>query len=297
MTTASAAVARTALIALFSGAVAIAFAAIFVRLSVLGPVATAFYRIALALPVLLLWLSWDQRQVAPAQRRPQTWRDYGRLSLAGGFFACDLALWHWSIALTSVANAVLLANAAPVFVALGGWALFGVRMTRLFLVGLTLALGGMVVLMSESFTISLQHLWGDGLGLLTAVFYAGYILVVGRLRAEFSTATIMTWSGAVTAAVLLPVAALSGEALWTASLYGWGILAALALFSHAGGQSLIAYALAHLPATFSSVGLLLQPVVSALLAWLILNEALSPWQGVGGVVVICGIYLARRGSR
>lgn len=293
----SAATGRFALPALFSGAVAIAFAPIFVRLSDLGPVATAFYRIALALPVLMLWLRWDQRDDSSTQRRPASLRDYGRLSIAGLFFACDLAVWHWSITLTSVANATLLANAAPVFVTLGGWLVFGIRVTPVFLLGMFMALGGMGVLMSESLTISIEHLWGDGLGLLTAFFYAGYILSVGRLRAEFSTAAIMTWSGAVTAAVLLPMAWLSGEDLWPATPYAWGILAALAIFSHAGGQSLIAYALAHLPAAFSSVGLLLQPATAAVLAWLLLDETLSPWQGLGGVVVLCGIYLARRGSR
>jgi drug/metabolite transporter (DMT)-like permease len=74
------------------------------------------------------------------------------------------------------------------------------------------------------------------------------------------------------------------------------VLLALALLSHVGGQSLIAYALAHLPAAFSSVSLLLQPVAAALLAWLILSEALGLLQGLGGAVVLAGIAIARRGS-
>ena len=66
--------------------------------------------------------------------------------------------------------------------------------------------------------------------------------------------------------------------------------------SHAAGQGLIAYALAHLPAAFSSVGLLLQPVVAALFAWLLLAEPLAALQVAGGLIVLAGIYLARRGS-
>jgi drug/metabolite transporter (DMT)-like permease len=81
------------------------------------------------------------------------------------------------------------------------------------------------------------------------------------------------------------------------TLFGWMILVALALFSHAGGQSLIAYALAHLPASFSSVGLLLQPAVAALLAWSLLAEPLGWLQAVGGVVVLIGIVTARRASQ
>jgi drug/metabolite transporter (DMT)-like permease len=129
------------------------------------------------------------------------------------------------------------------------------------------------------------------------VFYAGYIVAVGRLRARFSTATIMAWSGLVTCAALLPVALLSGESLIATTVYGWMVLLGMALVSPAGGQSLIAYALAHLPAPFSSVSLLLQPAVAALLAWIILGEALGPWQALGALVILVGIYLARRGSR
>jgi drug/metabolite transporter (DMT)-like permease len=151
--------------------------------------------------------------------------------------------------------------------------------------------------MGESLNLSLEHLAGDALGLTTAMFYSGYILTVGRLRAEFSTATIMTWTGLVTGLTLLPIALLSGEGLVAPTLHGWIVLAALGVVSHAGGQSLIAYALAHLPPAFSSVSLLLQPAAAAILAWALLNEPLGPLQAAGAVIVLAGIFLARRGSR
>ena len=71
----------------------------------------------------------------------------------------------------------------------------------------------------------------------------------------------------------------------------------LALVSHAGGQSLITYALAHLPAAFSSVSLLLQPVIAALLAWVLLAEPLRSMQALGASIILLAIVLARRGSR
>jgi drug/metabolite transporter (DMT)-like permease len=80
------------------------------------------------------------------------------------------------------------------------------------------------------------------------------------------------------------------------SAFGWWMLVGLALISHAAGQGLIAYALAHLPAAFSSVSLLSQPVMAALLAWVLLSEGLMPLQILGGLIVLAGIYLARRGS-
>ncbi len=286
---------RVAFLALLAGAVGIAFAPIFVRLSEVGPVATAFWRLALALPLLALWLAAQERPRRPA-RRPSSVRDAARLALAGVFFAGDLAFWHWSIRFTSVANATLLANLAPLFVTLAGWALFGERFSRLFLAGLAIAMAGAGVLMGTSVTIGPETLLGDALGVVTAIFYASYILAIGRLRADFSTATIMTWSGLATAVVLLAVAWLSGESLLVDSAHGWAVLVGLAWISHAGGQSLIAFALASLPAALSSVSLLLQPVTAALLAWVLLAEPLGPVQALGGAIVLAGVLIARRGS-
>lgn len=289
---------RIALIALLIGALGIAFAPIFVRLSEVGPVATGFWRTALATPILALWMGSESRQRGGrASRRPSSLSDYGRLSLAGLFFAGDLAIWHTSIRYTSVANSTLLANFAPLYVAPAAWFLFKERITGRFVLGMLLALAGAIVLMGQSFQLNADHLFGDALGLLTAGFYAGYILSVGRLRAEFSTATIMTWSGAISAAVLLPIGLYDGEAMLPASATGWAVLAGLALFSHACGQSLIAYALAHLPASFSSVSLLLQPAAAAILAWVLLNEPLGPLQVLGASVILAGILMARPGSR
>lgn len=289
---------RIAFVALLAGAVGIAFAPIFVRLSELGPSATAFWRLAFATPALWAWMALETRSgPAPGSRRPSSAGDYARLMAAGLFFAGDLAVWHWSLRYTSVANSTLLANFAPIFVTLVSWLVFKERFTRTFVLGLMLALTGAVVLMGRSLQLSADHLFGDALGILTAAFYGGYLLSVGRLRAEFSTATIMTWSGVVTAAALLPIALLSGEGLIATSVGGWAVLLGLALFSHAGGQSLIAYALAHLPAAFSSVSLLVQPAAAAVLAWVLLGEPLGPMQAVGAAIVLTGIMLARRGSR
>ena len=287
---------RWALPALLAGAVGIGFSPIFVRLSELGPTATAFHRVFLAIPLLALWCALENRGRAAAGRASA--RDAaGPLVLAGLFFAGDLAAWHWSIKLTSVANATLLANVAPIAVTLGAWLLFRQRPTAVFLAGLVLALVGAAILMGDSVTLSADHVWGDGLGILTACFYGSYILAVGRLRARFSTAIVMTWTGIVTALALLPAVWLSGESLIPETGRGLAVLLGLALFSHAGGQSLIAYGLAHLPAAFGSVVLLLQPAVAAVLAWAILGEPLSAAQGLGGLVILAGIVLARRGGR
>ena len=281
--------------ALFIGATAIGLAPIFVRLSELGPEATAFHRLFLSIPFLAMWYGFERR--APGARtRPLDRSVWKWLLAAGLFFAADLAVWHWSIKITSVANATLLGNLAPVFVVIAGWALFGERFRTAFLISMTVALSGALVLMGNSLSLSHTRVAGDLLGVLTAVFYAGYLISVARLRAGVTTATVMFWSAAVSSVALLSVALFFGENLIPATANGWAVLVALAVVSHVGGQGLIAYALAHLSAAFGSVGLLWQPVAAALFAWMILREPLGSWQAVGGVIVLVGIYLARRAN-
>lgn len=285
--------ARFALPLLLLGAVAIACSPIFVRLSELGPIATAVHRVLLALPVLLLLQKVVPKQAAQTVPKGGDWL---LLALAGFMFAGDLATWHWSIGMTSVANATLLANFAPIFVALFSWLVFKERFSRLFLAGLTLAMVGAMTLMGASLNVGLDTLYGDLVALSCGAFYAGYILSIARLRSRFDTMTVMLWSGLGTFLFLLPLCWALGESLIATSLYGWLILLGLAVISHAGGQSLIAFSLAHLPASFSSVALLTQPVVAALLAVVILGELPVIWQAIGGVIVLLGIYLAKRGT-
>ena len=286
---------RVAFAGLLCGMVLTSFSAIFVRLSELGPTATAFHRLLLALPVLWLWRALEGKETARAQR-PRNIRELALLGLAGFFFAGDLALLHWSIHLTSVANATLLVNTYALLVMVGSFLIFGERFTGGFLAGSLIAVGGIGLLVSESLSFSLTNAAGDALGLGAALFYAGYLLCVVQLRARFGVVTILIWSGATGTAVLGLAALATGERLIAGSVAGWTVLVALALVSQVAGQGLIAYALAHLRAGLSSVNLLIQPALTAMWAWIMLAEPLSPVQALGIAVTLGGVMVARRGS-
>ena len=286
---------RLALAALIIGAIAIGLSPIFVRLSDIGPTASAFWRVALAAPALWAW-AWFAAPAKSAGASPR--RRYNPALIAVGLsFAGDLSFWHWSIKFTSVANATLLANLAAVFVTLVAWLWFRERISRTFIFGMAVALAGTVTLTGRSMSTHSSHLLGDAFGVITALFYTAFLILTKRLRdAGYSTAFIVSRATLVTAIALLPLALLSDGALYPTTLRGWSVLLALALISHAGGQTLIAYALAHLPAAFSSVTLMLEPVVAALLAWVLFGERLGPLELAGAALVLTGIYLARRGS-
>jgi len=284
-----------AFLALLVGGAAIAFSPIFVRLADVGPMQSAFWRVALAVPILVLWAGWAwHRERARATEATAPAVAIAPVLLAGVAFAGDLAFWHLSIVYTTVANATLLANLAPVFVTLGGWVLFRQRVTGLFLLALVISLGGATLLVGPSFGAGGQRLAGDAFGALTAMFYGAYMLAIWRSRASGGTASVMALSSAVSALLLLPLALGWGGSVLAQSPRGWMVLIGLAVIPQVVGQSLIAYAMAHLPASISALSLLLQPVFAALYAWLILGEGMGAMQMAGGAIVLAGIYLARR---
>ena len=288
-------------LALLCGALAIGFAPIFVRLSEVGPVSTAFWRLALALP--LLWVAvaigprapaatteGETRVAPPRLDRTAAWG----MAIAGLFFAGDLAVWHWSIHFTSVANSTMLANFAPVFVVLYAWVALREHITRRFLVAMSVALAGLVLLVGRDFRLDSRAMFGDTLGMMTAVFYAGYLVSIKALRGRFATSFIMAGSGLVTGLVLLPLALASHEPFWPHTAHAWFALLGLAVVSHVGGQSLITYALAKLPASVASVSLLIQPVTASTAAAILLHEAVAPVQIAGMALVLAGVFLARQ---
>ncbi|WP_112942806.1 MULTISPECIES: DMT family transporter [unclassified Rhizobium] len=283
---------RFALAALILGGAAIGGSPIFVRLSEVGPMATGFWRVALAFFPIYIFSLIKGGATGP---KPETWTDRGLLILPGVILAVDLITWHLSITITSVANATLLANLAPVFVTIIGVLFMGAAVTRVFVVGLVLAIVGVVVLKGGPAALGQGDLRGDGGAVLAAVAYALYILAIGRLRTRFDTVRIMLWSTASAAVCLFPFGFFVEGHLLPATAYGWAMVFGLAFISHASGQVAITYALAYLPAAFSSLTLLLQPVVAAILAWILLSEPIGPMQAIGSLVVLAGIMIARRG--
>jgi drug/metabolite transporter (DMT)-like permease len=285
-----------ALAALVLGAVLLGCSPILVRLSQIGPIATAFWRLALALVPLVLLFGTSARD-GRVGTLPATPAEHLTAALPGVFLAGDLAAWHISLHMTSVANSTLLANMAPIFVTLASWVFLHQRISGLFLAGLALSIAGVVVLNGASLTMNGSgHVRGDAVALGAAAFYGGYFVVLSRARNRFSTMTVMVWSTVAAAVCILPMALIFEPAFVPHLLIGWAILLGLGWLVHAGGQGLIAFSLAWLPATFSSLTLLIQPVVAAILARAVLDERLSGLQLVGGAIVLAGITLAKRST-
>jgi len=281
---------RTALAvaALVAGAVAMGVSPTFVRLADVGPFASAFWRVALALPILAVWALSDGGTAAlrRAFSAPSVWA-------AGLFFSGDLICWHLAIVNTSVANATFLATMAPVWVVLGSGLFIGERVEKSVFGGLALCLAGGAVLIGGSYTLAPEHLVGDLYGLATSVFFGAYFLAVRVARRTATSGSITFVNTAITAACLLAVASALEPRLLPSSAGGVAALFALAFVSHAGGQGLLAFALGHLSAAFSSLVIFLEAIAAALVAWAVLGETLGWQQVVGGLAILAGIFVAR----
>ena len=275
-----------AMAALIAGALAIAFSPIFVRLSGTGPAAAGFWRLALALPALTV--------LTVVNRTPGGAHGPRRLTvLAGLFFALDLGFWHYGVKFTTVANATILANLSPVVVTAAAWLMLGERPGKGFLAGLALAVAGVcAIAAAHGGGGGVDASLGDGLSATTAVWYAGYLLCVRKVRAQQTTSEVMLWSTAVGAPLLLGAAALMGERILPTTPGGWAACVGLGTV-HVVGQGSIAWALGRLPAATASVVVLVQPVLTAVLGWWIFAETMGPLQMLGGAAALAGVVIAQ----
>ncbi|MDG1890400.1 MAG: DMT family transporter [Verrucomicrobiota bacterium] len=283
-------------LSILAGASCIGLAPIWVRLSELGPVATAFHRLLLALPFLWLWQIWSPVEQGTEGDQNHSMPSMVWFALAGLMFALDMAFWHESLHHTSVANATLLTNVAPVFVTIAARFLFNEQIPKWFLLGMGFTLVGAILLSGASLNASKDHLYGDLIAIVAAVFYAAYMLSLKQLRRYASTAQVLARTAPFSALVLGLIAWFLDEPMVPESTHGWGILIALAFTGQVLGQGLIAYGFKHLTASLSSVSLLLQPLVAAIAAWILLKESMVTSQLLGGVIILAGIFLARRSS-
>ena len=273
--------------ALVVGALAMGISPIFVRIADVGPFASAFWRVALALPALYAWTRLSESGARPAGR-------FGVATiLAGLAFTGDLFFWHLSIVTTSVANATFFATTAPIWVVVFGWLILGERVAGKTLAGLALCILGGAALLAQSLHLRPSGAIGDLFGLATGVFFGLYFLAVKAARGRSSAARVTFEATIITAALLLLVALSLEPTILPHSARGVAALLAMAWISHAGGQGLLAVALGRLPAAFSSLVIFLEAIAAAGFAYALLGEPVSLVQALGGLLILAGIYVAR----
>ncbi len=281
---------------------AVSCAAIFIRIAEqeLGANATVFNRLAIA--TLAFWVlnsisQWRRHSPLDWQAPPRYhFDDIVQLIAVAAVSSASVVLWAQSLSETSIANSTLLRNLTPIFTSLGGWLLLDQRFDRRFLVGTLIAVLGAIAIGVEDFQIGQEHLLGDGLALLSAVLYGSNLLLVERLRSRFPTSTILLWRCGIGAVLLLPITGLLEEQLFPQTWQVWLAVVALALVCQVLGQGLLVYSLKQFSSGFIAVLLLLEPILTAILAWLVFAELLNWTNWLAFAMVLSGIYLTRSSS-
>ena len=284
---------KLAMGALLAGGICLGVAPVVVKAVDLPPEVSAFYRVLLSAPAFAVaaFIGGGGASRALSAAKPTA----VLFALAAICFAADLAIMHMAIRMTNVAVATLLTNCAPFFVGLLGIAGLSDRPTRRFWQALPVALVGAILLIGAN-SMGGGSISGDLLALFAAMFYAGYLVIVRELRARGATSSsVMVWVTAMSTVLLLPLFVMAGAPV-PKSWETWSLILVLVFVGQFLGQGLVTIALRQLPASLSSIVLLIQPVVAAVLSWAVLSEHLDFLQLSGIAVVLAAIAYATMGK-
>ena len=270
----------------------ISWSAILVRWAGVPGTVSAFYRVLIAGAILIVWRGI--RGSTPVSAR------HAAIAIAGGvFFALDLAFWNTAVMKTQAAVASILGNNTPIFVGIMSWLILRKRPRASFWIGLVLSLAGCALIMAatlRSDSATPGSLFGDALALIASVFFAAYLFVTERVRRAMDTLTFSTLAIAGSILTLFVLCLVLGLPLTGYPPRAWLAFAGLGLVTQLMAYFALVYALGHLPATITSVGLVAQVPCTAILAMILLREPLTAVQIAGAAVVLAGICVVNRGS-
>ncbi len=283
-----------ALLALIMSNVALAFGPLFVRMADTGPVSAGFWRLTLALPVLVI-IAMQRRDALSGFGRNIWWM----LALGGFAFALDLASWNFGIERTKLANSTLFGNMGSIILVLYGFVISRAWPQKAEVGAVVLAVVGAALLMGSSYELDVRNLVGDLFCLAAGVLYVVYLLSIRKVRSDLGSWSVLVWSTVFGIGPMLVIAMLLGEPVWPTD---WTPVLLLALVCQLFGQGMMVYAVSHFSPVVLGIALLGQPVIAAIIGWVAFGEVLSlpDWIGmiaIGIALVLVRLPEARRAAR
>jgi drug/metabolite transporter (DMT)-like permease len=282
----------------------LSMAGLFIRLSEqeVGPIGTAFHRLWIAtltfgfLNIASTYRTNKNADITQDQEENQVSYSRKRIGLLLGAAvtaSISLLLWNWSLANTNIANATLMRNANVLFTPVLGWLLFRQTYDRKFLVGMVVAIIGIITIGFQDVQIAQSHLNGDLAALLSAFAVSTFLIIVEQLRSHFTTLTILLWRCFIGTFLILPIFLLFEDNWLPYTVVGWLAIAAQAVICQGLGQGLLIYSLKRLSAGFVALVVPLEVFFASILAWLVFSETVSLVHCLGFAIVFIGVFLAK----
>lgn len=279
-------------VVLAAALIAVAHAAIFVRLADADPLVTAAWRMLIAsLALLPLALATSRADI-----RRLTGREWKLIAGGAVFLALHFATWIASLDYTSIANSVVLVTLTPVWLAV--WAVVALRRPpgRNIWLAVGMAVTGGIVLGSGSVRLGLATLWGDALALAGGVLFVGFLLLAESARRTVALVPFVTLVYAGAALLLWAAVFALGLPLAGLSLETYLAFIGLGLVSQIIGHTGFNWAVKAIPPMALALLFLAEPLLSAGLGWLYFGEGFARETAIGGILILVAIYLGVRAS-
>ena len=272
-------------IALLIGILAISLFPVIVAMQLTPGLTSAFYRMAIAAVALLGYVAITGTLKVPSLQT-------GLLAVVCGLlFAADISFWNLSIQLTTATQGTLLTNLAPIWVGVIAFLFFKNKPRRSFWLGALVAMVGIAVFIGIDIFLNLSFDKGFILGILSGFFYSLYILLSKQVLNKMEVVSFITISTTSSALFLLIINLVAYQPLWGFTTNAWISLLIQGLVSQLLAWLLISYATKRMRATRLSLSLLSQVVFASILAWFVLGEVITMEKIIGGVLILVGIAI------
>lgn len=257
---------------------------IFNKLISVSTPSIVFYRVLLGVPLMVGAAYLNGGRIDAVLLRKAT--------LPGVLFAVSMITGFASVKMTSIANATLVTTLQPVLVLFVAPKLFGERITARKLFFSSTSMVGVLVVVLAAASTSGAHLSGDLLAVLNVVLWTGYFVMAKTQRMD----GVHSWSFIAAifvcaAVVVVPFGLIASNDLSNTTVEDWWYLVAMSLVPGLIGHGLMTWSQSHVDVSLASLLGLLSPVISAVLAWIILDQSLTLLQLVGGVIVLVSLAL------
>lgn len=284
------------------GVFCVSTAAIFIRLALdaSGTAGVGFSLVLsasrLTLASIILLPTWARLKHVPFQQSAIAYS-----ASAGVLLAIHFATWITSLSYTSIAASTTLVTTNPIWVAIISWLWFRETLSPKTIIGIVITLAGGLLIGLEGSDVDVvgqNPLLGNALALVGSWSISLHFLL-GReaQRRGLAIGNHVAIAYGAAALVLLPLPFFFHTSYWGYPLQVYVWIALMALFSQIFGHTSLNWAVHQISPTLVTLAILLEPVSSSILGYLVFGEVPSIQVGIGAMIILTGVAIAAVGSR